>query len=154
VPLEPIGCDWSNQARQDLRGVPLTERPDPIGIVGFEAYPRHRRPNGFIGHEADLVTDQQGTESQAADELTRAWDGEPHEARVGALRRDGPIEVEEGEVHPAATLCLGLAHGRCRSKKAQIMSGPFGSFGNGPNSNGPSTRGRLWYGCGMPCPPP
>jgi len=27
-------------------------------------------------------------------------------------------------------------HGRCRSKKAQITAGPFGSLGAGPNNRG------------------
>ena len=39
--------------------------------------------------------------------------------------------------------------GGCRSKKAQISAGPFGSIGDGPNN-----RGRRQYGCGRPCPPP
>jgi hypothetical protein len=29
-----------------------------------------------------------------------------------------------------------LTHGRCRSKKAQIIAGPFGSMGDGPNNRG------------------
>jgi hypothetical protein len=37
----------------------------------------------------------------------------------------------------------------CRSKKAQITAGPFGSLGDGPKP-----LGCRRYGWGMPCPPP
>ena len=55
---------------------------------------------------------------------------------VADVEAKGEYEFEQQNVGTSPALRRGLAHGRCRSKKAQITSGPLGSLGDGPNNRG------------------